>query len=83
MGGLVCAIRRNAVLKFETVPAAPAQLRQFDEQMRTLLTAPGIAEAIVEETTRGQEVCDILAKPRWVHADRMTLLDIVEAIYEA
>lgn len=83
MGGLVCAIRRNAVLRFEEVPTAPAQVKQFDEQMRLLLTAPSVAEAIVADTTRGQEVCAILAKDKWTRADRVTLFDVVEDLYEA
>ena len=82
MGGLVCAIRRNAVLRFEEVPTKPKDIVKFDEQMRVLLAAPSIAEAIESDTTRAQEICDILSKHEFSHADRTTLLAVVESLYE-
>lgn len=82
MGGLVCAIRRNAILRFEEVPNKPKDIVKFDEQMRALFTAPSIAEAVEADTTRGQEVCDILSKHEFSHADRVALLGVVESLYE-
>ncbi len=78
----MCLVRRNAILRFEEVPTAPTQLKQFDEQMRALYAAPGIAEAIDAETARGPEICALLAKGEWTAADRVTLLDVIEDLYE-
>lgn len=82
MGGLVCAIRRNAILQAETVPTRPAQVKTFDRQMRELLAAPSIAEAIAEDEERGKQVCDLLAKERWSTDDREKLFEFVEELYE-
>jgi hypothetical protein len=81
MGGLICQIRRNAVLRFEAVPSRPSQVKQFDAQMRELLTAPGIAEAVAEDEPRGHEVCAILGKERWSQQDREKLFAVVEELY--
>jgi hypothetical protein len=82
VGGLACAIPRQAVLRFQEVPTLPAKVKEFDAQMRELLSITTIAGAIVAETSRGQEVCDILAKTNWTRADRVTLFDVVEDLYE-
>lgn len=83
MGGLVCAIHRNAVLRFEEVPTNPAQIVKFDAQMRELYNSPTIAESIVAETDVGEEVCTVLSKHEWSHADRQMLLTTIEALYES
>jgi len=83
MGGLVCAVHRNAVLRFEQVPTKDQQAKEFDKQIRELLNVTTIAEAVVNETSHGQEVCDILAKASFTHADRVKLFDIVEQLYES
>ena len=82
MGGLVCAVHRNAILRFEEVPTKHKEVVQFDEQIRDLLNVTTIAEAVVNETPKGQEVCDILSKHEFSHADRITLLAVVESLYE-
>jgi hypothetical protein len=83
MGGLICAVHRNAVLRFEQVPTKESQTKEFDKQIRELLNVTTIADSVVNETPHGQEVCDILAKNSFTHADRQKLLDIVEHLYEA
>ena len=82
MGGLVCAVHRNAILRFEEVPTKHREVVEFDQQMRDLLNVTTIAEAVVNETQKGQEVCDILAKHEFSHVDRTTLLAVVEGLYE-
>lgn len=82
MGGLICAIPRQALLKFEAVPTTRHGQKEFDAQVRELYANPVIANAVATETTRGQEACDILGKEDFDHADRQALLDIVESLYE-
>jgi hypothetical protein len=53
--------------------------------LRQLYAAPGIPEAVVDNTgTAGKVmiVCDLLSKPAWTQQDRITLLGIVESLYE-
>lgn len=82
MGGIVCAIPRQALLRFESVPTSRKELREFDEQIRTLYSNPVIANSVATETARGQEACDILGKDEFTHTDRTTLFGIVESLYE-
>lgn len=82
MGGLVCAVHRNAVLKFQTVPTSPSDAAAFDDQIRQLYNAPTIAESIVSDTTDGMTACQILAKNTFTMQDRQKLLDIVESLYK-
>lgn len=82
MGGLVCAIRRNAVLKFQAVPTSKGQVLAFDSQIRHLINAPGFAEAVAEDEAVGREVCEILAKKVFTHADRVRLLYVANEPYE-
>jgi len=82
MGGIVCAIHRSAVLRFEKVPVQPTRVKAFDTQMRQLLNVTTIAEAIGENHDTAREVCFILAKPHWRPEDREKLLEVVEYLYE-
>ena len=82
MGGIVCNVRRNAILQFQTIPTNPAEIMKFDSQMRSLYAAPDIAETIADETTKGMQVCAILAKSTWTEADRDFLLDTIESLYQ-
>ncbi len=83
MGGLVCAVHRNAVLQFQAIPTGPAQLLIFDKQLRELYNAPTVAESIVcEFPAKVKKVCDTLAKPSWTIEDRSYLLDVIESLYE-
>lgn len=83
MGGLVCWARRSAILQFETVPTDTKQIQRFDEQMRALYAAPGIAESLVSDVAdRMTDVCNILGKTSWSTKDREDLLEIIESLYE-
>lgn len=79
MGGAVCNVHRQAVLRFTTVPTLPVPQAQFDEQIRKLYTL--VAQDVVNEG-KGMEACAILAKPHFDMADRAALLDIIEDLYE-
>lgn len=81
MGGLVCNVHRNAVLRFDSVPTEPSDKIVFDKQIRELFALQSIAEAIVE-AGKAPVVCEILAKDHFTQADRHTLYDAVEAAYE-
>lgn len=81
MGGLVCKIHRNAVLRFESVPTEPSDKMVFDKQMRELFTLQSIAEGVAD-AGHAPEVCTILEKSHFTQADRHTLFDLVEATYE-
>lgn len=83
MGGLACAIPRQAVLRFEHVPTGHKNEKEFDEQVRELYANSIISTAVATETTRGQEACDILGKDKFTHADRVALFEIVESLYES
>lgn len=80
MGGYVCMVHRNAVLKFTSVPTQPVQQAQFDEQIRHLYTL--IAQDVVNDTDQVETVCNILIKPSFTMEDRTKLLDVVESLYE-
>jgi len=83
MGGLVCWARRSAIVQFDTVPTAPHELKEFDAQLRQLYAAPGIAESLVSDAAdKMTTVCDTLSKPSWTQQDRITLLGIIESLYE-
>lgn len=83
MGGIVCAIPRQAVLRFESVPTSHKDQREFDEQIRTLFANPVIANAVGIESPRAQEACDILASEHFTQSDRVALFEIVESLYES
>ena len=85
MGGLACWQRRSAIVLYENVPTTAHELKEFDAQLRQLYAAPGIPEAIVDNTTTAPKVmtvCDLLSKTSWTQQDRITLLGIVESLYE-
>lgn len=82
MGGVACALPRHALLRFETVPTSHKDQREFDEQIRQVYANPLVAVAVADETTHGEEVYHLLAKEQFTQADRQTLLDIVESLYE-
>lgn len=85
MGGLACWQRRSAILLYDTVPTSPHELEKFDAQMRQLYAAPGVPEAVADTpTTAGKvmTVCDLLSKTTWTQQDRITLLGIIEDLYE-
>lgn len=82
MGGIVCFVHRNAVLRFQSVPTNPSLTAEFDVQIRQLYNAPGIAESLASDTTRTMEACLILAKSSFTHTDRVNLYEIIEDLYE-
>lgn len=82
MGGAVCRILVKSTLRFTSVPTAPAQLNQFDAQMRDIHYNPEYAQSIVNDTDDADGICAILAKSDhdWTTADRQKLLDVVNEI---
>ena len=83
MGGLVCWLRRSAILQFETVPVQEDEVKAFDAQMRKLYAAPGIAESLVSDLPdKITLLCDTMAKTSWTQVDRQFLLDTIEKLYE-
>ena len=83
MGGLICWLRRSAILQFEAVPTQADEVKKFDAQVRTLYAAPGIAESLVsDEPDKMTLLCDTMAKTSWTQADRQFLLDTIEKLYE-
>ena len=79
---LVFQVRRFAVLKFDAVPSAKGKTMAFDQQLRNLINAPGIAEAIAENETLAEKVCELLAKKNWTRDERQFLFDAVDHLYE-
>lgn len=79
----MCWARRSAIVQFDTVPTAPHELKDFDSQLRQLYAAPGIAESLVSDAAdKMTTVCDTLSKTTWTQQDRITLLGIIETLYE-
>jgi len=81
MGGAVCLVHRNAVLRFEEVPTSPHDLVQFDQQIRDLYNVESIAQAVVD-AGKWQDVCDALAKHAFSQSDRTMLYNVIESLYE-
>jgi hypothetical protein len=79
VGGATCAIIVHALVKFQSVPTDPAQLPVFDEQMRKCLGNDTIAQAVVDDTNKAYQVCDILQKAEFTAADRAFLWGILAA----
>lgn len=82
MGGLPCLVGRNAVLRFQSIPTNPSQLPEFDAQLRQLFALQEISQSVVNDTSQAKACCDILAKSAFTQADRTTLYDVVESLYE-
>lgn len=83
MGGLVCHNVRVAILQFNAVPTEPAKVSQFDKEMRTLYANPIIADSLESmDPSPLPAAIAVLSKPSWSLADRTTLLNIVESLYE-
>lgn len=82
MGGIVCEIPWRAIMRFDEVPTSNRDEREFDEQIRELYANPIIANAVATETQSGREVCTLLSKDRFSHADRVKLFEIAESLYE-
>lgn len=80
MGGIVCHIHRNAILRFEGVPTKEKDKEEFDAQMRKLFSQESIAKAIEENGTY-MRVCDLLALKEWKDTERQELYDFLEATY--
>lgn len=83
MGGLLCWARRSAILLFDSVPTNPAQLSEFDSQMRQLIATTGVTESLLSDKPGSMnQLCAVLGKQSWTSADREWLLDLVESLYE-
>jgi hypothetical protein len=79
MGGAACSIIIHALVRFNAVPTDPTQLPAFDEQMRKCLANDTIAQSVVNDTDKADQVCDILEKPAFTQADRTFLWNILAA----
>lgn len=79
MGGIVCHIHRNAILRYKTIPTGRHELKEFDAQLRQLFAQQSIAEAI-EAAGTYMRVCDLLEKEEWTLAERTELYAAVEAL---
>lgn len=82
MGGLVCAVHRNAILQFQTIPIDAAQLVQFDAQIRQLIADYDMNLVSDNPTPVIEKLCAVLAKRKFDLVDRQFMLDLVEALYE-
>lgn len=81
MGGIVCHIHRNAILRFETIPTGHHDLKEFDEQLRECFKQESIAKGIEEKGTH-LRVCALLEKHQWTLAERTELFASIEALYD-
>ena len=81
MGGIVCHIHRNAILRFETIPTGQHDLKEFDAQLRQLFSLQSIAEGIEAKGTH-MRVCELLEKDKWALAERTELFAQVEGLYD-
>lgn len=82
MGGLVCAIPKHAILRFDGIPEGHNKLKEFDSQLRRCFEQPQIVEAVAN-TGRGEEAYHILEKQEWGSKDRSDLYEILnQAVYE-
>lgn len=82
MGGLVCAVHRNAILRFQSIPTLDSDLAQFDSQMRQLIADYSMDLVSDNTTTKVKLLCAVLAKPKFNTEDRQFMLNMVEALYE-
>lgn len=81
MGGIVCNIHAQAILRYQSVPANPQQAQEFDAQMRQLFN--WVAQDVVNDAPdSAMTACAILAKPSFTDADRAYLLGIIHALYK-
>jgi hypothetical protein len=81
MGGAVCLVHRNAILRFEIIPTGRHDLKEFDAQLRQCFTSSDIAKG-VEEKGSYVRVCALLAMEEWTLAERTELYAALEALYE-
>ena len=81
MGGIVCHIHRNAILRFETIPTGHHDLKEFDTQLRECFKQQSVAEGIEAAGTYSR-VCELLALEKWTLAERTELYAALEALYE-
>jgi hypothetical protein len=81
MGGLPCLVDRQAILRFQSVPTAPADQAAFDSQIRQLYASPNISQAIVNDTDQAMAVCKILAQATFSQADRVKLLNTLNLLW--
>jgi hypothetical protein len=83
MSGLICHSVRAAALQFPAVPTDPTRVPAFDCQLRELYANPIIAAALGAITPSPlTQAIPLLEKASWTTADRTTLYDIVESLYE-
>lgn len=80
MGGAVCRILVKATLRFDAVPTQPAELKDFDKQMREVYANPEFAQSVVNDTDDATAVCEILDKNVWGTGERQRLLHVIDEI---
>lgn len=71
MGGIVCAIHKNAVI---TDPNS-------DTQWRHLFSITDVAQAVANDTDNADKLCTVLAKPSFSAADKVWLGQLVESLW--
>ena len=81
MGGIVCAIHRYAILRYESIPTGKKELKEFDLELRDCFRSSDVAKAI-EEAGKGMQVCELLKKEDWTSTEREELFDALEDLYE-
>lgn len=83
MSGLICHSIRVATLQYSAVPTEPAQIVQFDRELRSLFANPVIAQSLADDPSNPlPQAILILEKPSWSIGDRTTLYDMVESLYK-
>ena len=82
MGGFICNIGRNAILRFQSIPTSDTDLAQFDTQIRELMAHYSMDLVSDNTTTKVKLLCAVLAKPKFNTEDRQFMLSMVEALYE-
>lgn len=71
MGGIVCNILHNAVIKDPN----------SDEQWRTLFASADIAQTVANETGNADKLCTILAQPSFSEADKKWFQALVASLW--
>ena len=60
MGGRACVIIIQAIVRYESVPSAPAKRKELEAQLRTCYATDTIAAAVAENEVVAMKVCETL-----------------------
>ena len=75
MGGQVCAIIINSLVRYEEVPSNPAKRKELEAQLRQCYANPVIAERVGQDNNVAMTVCNVLEKEHLLPADLEYLLN--------